>query len=331
MKKIEIFTLLMVSIILCYCIGNNSNLIIIFAEDSKEHVVTIPKGSANPEVDITKFTAKQWYKPSPITINVNDTVKWINNDTESHTVTSGIGGGMASAATNSKGKPNGLFDSGLFKPGSSWSLKFNKSGTYNYFCTIHPWMDGIVNVKDANAASAIPSYAVNQIGNKIGKFPLYNLTSDKKYEIGISWNPLSIRTGEPITFIIDSYKMPQNTPLHLWPYNFILVQNGKEIYRSNGHTEMGSSTEKYTFNSPGNLTIKIESSQDHSSFLQYGTLVYKNPNSSNNTTNIQNTSNHSSPFGFINSLTLVYSVYAIIIGIPIALVIIVILIKKKVI
>jgi plastocyanin len=252
MKKIEIFTFLMVEIILCCYIASNSNILISFAQDSKNHIVTIPKGSANPEVDITKFTAKQWYNPSPITINVNDTVKWVNNDTEPHTVTSGLGGGMASAATNSKGKPNGLFDSGLFKPGSSYSLKFNKSGTFNYFCTIHPWMEGIVNVNDASVNTKIPTYAVNQNGNKIGKFPLYNLTSDKKIEIGISWSPMSIKTNEPISFIIDAFKMPQNTVLHLWPYNFILIQNGKEIYRTNGHTEMGSSTEKYTFGNPGN-------------------------------------------------------------------------------
>ena len=334
MKKIEIFTFLMVEIILCYCIASNSNILISFAQDSKNHIVTIPKGSANPEVDITKFTAKQWYNPSPITINVNDTVKWINNDTEPHTVTSGLGGGMASAATNSKGKPNGLFDSGLFKPDSSYSLKFNKSGTFNYFCTIHPWMEGIVNVNDASVNTKIPTYAVNQNGNKIGKFPLYNLTSDKKIEIGLSWSPMSIKTNEPISFIIDAFKMPENTVLHLWPYNFILIQNGKEIYRTNGHTEMGSSTEKYTFSNPGNLSIKIESSQDPRSVIEYNTIVYKNPNSlasSTSNNNMQNMPKSSSSSGLINSLTLVYSVYAIIIGLPITLVIIVILIKKRII
>lgn len=235
---------------------------------------------------------------------------------------------MASAATNSKGKPDGLFDSGLFKPGSSWAFKFNKSGTYNYFCTIHPWMEGIVQVTDTNVK--IPSYAVNQYGNKIGNFPLYNLTSDKKFEIGLSWNPPSIKTNEPINFIFDSFKMPENTPLHLWPYNFVLIQNGKEIYRTNGITQMGSSVETYAFNSPGKLIIKIESNQDPHSFLEYDTLVYKNPNSFKNTNTVQITLNHSSS-GLINSLTLVYSVYAIIIGLPIALVVFVILIKKGII
>ena len=31
--------------------------------------VVIPKGSASPEVDITKLTPKQWYLPSKISIN----------------------------------------------------------------------------------------------------------------------------------------------------------------------------------------------------------------------------------------------------------------------
>ena len=297
-------------------------------DNSTEKIVTIPKGSANPEVDITKFSAKKWYDPSPITININDTVKWINNDTEPHTVTSGLGGGIGSAASiNIKGKPSGLFDSGSFKPGESYSLKFNKSGTYNYFCTIHPWMEGIVNVKAA--PSNIPSFAVDQNGKQISKFPIYNLTNDKKTEIGIAWNPQVIKTNEPITFILDFFKMPDNSLLHLWPFNFALIQDGKEIFRTSGVSQVGASTERYSFNNPGNVSIKVENAQDPKSFVQFGTIVYKNPNasSSNNNNNLP----ISSSSGFINPLLLVYSVYAVIIGIPVAVAVIVILIRKKII
>ena len=122
MKNLTIFTMTILFILFFY-ISNENGLAVLFAQTNEEKIVTIPKGSANPEVDITKFTLKQWYKPAVITINVNDTVKWINDDTEPHTVTSGLGGGLASAATNSKGKPNGFFDSELFKPSDSWSFK----------------------------------------------------------------------------------------------------------------------------------------------------------------------------------------------------------------
>jgi hypothetical protein len=46
--------------------------------------VTIPRGSANPEVDITNLAPRQWYVPRQITINEQDIVNWINKDTETH-------------------------------------------------------------------------------------------------------------------------------------------------------------------------------------------------------------------------------------------------------
>ena len=330
MVNLIIFTMTVLFILFFY-IGDDGGLAVIFAQTNEEKTVTIPKGSANPEVDMTKFTLKQWYKPAEVTINVNDTVRWINYDTEPHTVTSGMGGGLASAGTNSKGKPNGLFDSGLFKPGDSWSFKFNRPGTFNYFCTIHPWMEGVVNVK--GESTNIPPYAVDKNGSRIDKVPSYVLSNDKKFETGLSWSPSSIKTNEPINFIIDFFEMPKNTKLHLWPYNFVLIQNGKEIYRTTGITQIGSSAVKYAFSAPGNLTIKIESNQDPSSFSQYGTIVYDNPHptSHNMSGPMQNSQAQSSPLGFINTLTLVYSVYAIIIGIPIVLVVFVILIKKRII
>ncbi len=327
MSLLQIILLLIIlTAVSFYCNENGIKMLHAFGQNSSVKIVTITKGSANPEVDITKLTQKQWYDPSPITINVNDTVKWINNDAESHTVTSGIGGGIISTTTTTKVKPDGLFNSGILKPGDSWSFKFNKSGTYNYFCTIHPWMEGIVNVK--GESSQIPSYAVDQYGHKINKFPLYGFDKGKKLETGLSWAPLSIKTNEPINFIMDFYKMPQNEPLHLWPYNFILIQNGKEIYRTNGITQLGSSIEKYVFNSAGKLVIKLENRQDPSSFVEYNTIVYKNPNLSSFNNKIYNTK--SAP-GLLNSLTIIYSIYAVIIGIPLALFVFIILIKKRII
>ena len=109
----------------------------------KSFNVTIPKGSANPEVDITKLGPRQWYFPRQITVHTDETIKWINQDTEAHTVTSGVGAGIESLMNNKRGTSNGIFDSGLFKTGESWTHTFTNPGTYTYFCTIHPWMEGI--------------------------------------------------------------------------------------------------------------------------------------------------------------------------------------------
>ncbi|MFB5620664.1 MAG: plastocyanin/azurin family copper-binding protein, partial [Nitrosopumilus sp.] len=110
---------------------------------TKIHTVTIPKGSANPSIDITNLEERKWYLPSKLEINSGDIVKWINNDRESHSVTSGMGSGIQSLLTNKLGTPNGIFDSGLFGDGESWSYNFtNKKGIFTYFCTLHPWMIG---------------------------------------------------------------------------------------------------------------------------------------------------------------------------------------------
>lgn len=285
--------------------------------------MTITKGSANPEVDITKLTPKQWYSPREITINVNDTINWVNNDTEPHTVTSGIGAGISSLLTNAKGKPSGQFDSGLFSSGQSFSLRFNTSGIYNYFCTIHPWMEGIIKV--IGNISSIPSYAVNEFGQKINKFPIYNFTQDKSIEVGMSWAPLSILTNEKISFIMDFYQFPQNQRLHLWPYNFVIIQNDKEIYRTNGLSQVGAATEQYAFSNEGKIALKVENANNPKEFVQFGTIVYNNPYG--NAKSVQNVSNSSS--FLLSPLMLVYTVYVIIIGIPIATVIIIVLYKKK--
>ncbi|MDN5868153.1 MAG: plastocyanin/azurin family copper-binding protein [Candidatus Nitrosocosmicus sp.] len=293
-------------------------------QESNETIVNIPNGAANPEVDITNLSPRQWYQPSQTMITINDTVTWINNDTEPHTVTSGVGGGINSLLTNSPGQPSGIFDSGLFSTDDSVSIKFNNSGTYNYFCTIHPWMEGIVQVVNP-AGTTIPSFAVDEFGNKIDDFPLYNFTDDERVEIGLSWNPTSIATNEPISFIMDFYEFPENSRMHLWPYNFVIIQNGTEIYRTNGITQVGSSVQSYTFSSAGKTIIKVESAENKSSFIPFGTTVYQNPYG--NSTNMQNVSDDS--FRLISPLTLVYAVYAILIILPLFLVAIIILYKKK--
>ena len=124
----------------------NSYNYMAFAENQSA-IVTIPKGAASPEVDITKLTPTQWYTPPRISVNQNDSITWINRDTEIHTVTSGNGAGLESLMTNKRGTKNGIFDSGIFKPGENWTHVFEKAGTFAYFYRVHPWMEGTVVVK----------------------------------------------------------------------------------------------------------------------------------------------------------------------------------------
>jgi plastocyanin len=94
--------------------------------------ISIPSGSSVPGCDETKTC----FSPSEVSVNVGDTVTWSNDDSAAHTVTSG---------TPSDG-PDGTFDSSLFMAGTTFSYTFDKAGEYNYFCMVHPWMTGKIQV-----------------------------------------------------------------------------------------------------------------------------------------------------------------------------------------
>ncbi|MGI0011745.1 MAG: PEFG-CTERM sorting domain-containing protein [Nitrosopumilaceae archaeon] len=95
--------------------------------------VTIPTGAADP----TNAEQRFFYSPWELTVETYDKVQWGNGDTAAHTITSG----------NPTDGPDGTFDSGLIGPGKLFTYKFMKSGTFDYYCTVYPWMTGTVNVK----------------------------------------------------------------------------------------------------------------------------------------------------------------------------------------
>jgi len=95
--------------------------------------VSISEGASSPgcESDGT------CYVESDITVAAGATVTWTNDDTASHTVTSG---------SPSDGQTD-AFDSGLIKSGDTFEQTFDEAGEFDYFCVVHPWMTGKVTVE----------------------------------------------------------------------------------------------------------------------------------------------------------------------------------------
>ncbi|MEE2606178.1 MAG: plastocyanin/azurin family copper-binding protein, partial [Thermoproteota archaeon] len=75
--------------------------------------------------------------PNAATVAVGGTVSFVNSDTAPHTSTSG---------TPADG-PDGVWDSSLVMPGSSYDTTISSAGTYDYFCMVHPWMTGTITAK----------------------------------------------------------------------------------------------------------------------------------------------------------------------------------------
>ena len=305
------------------------------SHEGKSFTVVIPKGSANPEIDITKLGPRQWYLPRQIAIDLNDSVIWTNQDTESHTVTSGMSAGIESVMNNKKGIPNGIFDSGYFKPGQSWNHTFTKPGTYSYFCTIHPWMEGLVTVQ-GKIQNKIPNYPVDALGKRISKFPVYKFTSDGTYEVGLSWDPNVLLTGKDISFFMIFFDRVNNKA-HLLPYDFILIQDGKQLERIPSITQIGTNIQHYVFSNSGPINIRIENVGGvKTSYAQFNSTVFDNPSLSSSAANqlatqYKNTNSQSNNPFRVNPLTLVYIAYGVIIGIPAAVAVVYFLYRKGVI
>jgi predicted secreted protein with PEFG-CTERM motif len=103
-----------------------------FADHTSVTVTNAP-GSSVPGCE---ETADGCFIPSMVTIDIGGEVIWENNDTAAHTITSG---------TPTEG-PSGVFDSSLVMAGSSFSHEFDDAGSFDYFCMVHPWMQGTVMV-----------------------------------------------------------------------------------------------------------------------------------------------------------------------------------------
>jgi LPXTG-motif cell wall-anchored protein len=61
------------------------------------------------------------FKPTPVTVNVGDTVTWRNDDSTVHTATA----------------DDGSFDTGSLSQGQTGQFRFTKAGTFKYHCIPH--------------------------------------------------------------------------------------------------------------------------------------------------------------------------------------------------
>lgn len=77
------------------------------------------------------------FGPATITVSPGDTVTWTNTDSDVHNVI---------AFDNS-------FASPALNQGDTFSFTFQTAGTYEYRCTIHPWMLANVVVGQAGAST----------------------------------------------------------------------------------------------------------------------------------------------------------------------------------
>lgn len=73
------------------------------------------------------------FSPGTMTVKVGTTVTWTNGTQAPHTVTSDSGDPAS-------------FNGSLDSNGSTFSFTFTQPGTYNYHCSVHPYMTATITV-----------------------------------------------------------------------------------------------------------------------------------------------------------------------------------------
>nr|WP_294806309.1 multicopper oxidase domain-containing protein [uncultured Nitrososphaera sp.] len=98
-------------------------------DHNNNNTISIVLGAANPSNEV-------YFDPSNSKVKAGK-VTWVNDDSVPHTATTG---------TPESG-PSGQFDTGIISPGSKATISVESLGHYPYYCTLHPYMTGVLEVQ----------------------------------------------------------------------------------------------------------------------------------------------------------------------------------------
>jgi amicyanin len=95
-----------------------------------------PTQQGTPATGVTKIVMQNSaYQPGNTQVRVGTTVTWTNQDDVPHTVT------FRNSMPGSS-----MMGSSMMTHGQSFSYTFRMPGTYQYYCTVHPYMVATVTV-----------------------------------------------------------------------------------------------------------------------------------------------------------------------------------------
>jgi plastocyanin len=98
------------------------------SSSSSESSTSAGGGGGSKAVSIKNFA----YAPADLTVAKGTTVSFANGDSTNHTAT----------ATDAS-----VFDTGTIAPGKTKTVTLDKSGTFAFFCSFHPFMKGTITVE----------------------------------------------------------------------------------------------------------------------------------------------------------------------------------------
>jgi predicted secreted protein with PEFG-CTERM motif len=211
--------------------------------DHSEVTIETAAGSGAPGCE---DTAEGCYIPSTATVDVGGKVIMSNTDTAAHTFTAG---------TPEDG-PSGEFDTGLLMAGNSFEYSPDTVGEINYFCMVHPWMQGLIVVQEAGAEEAMDEHADehdDEMMDMEGAATATGMLSDGTM--------VSIWTSTPTAGEAMEISIEFDDAEHV-NHDMMVTQNGVEVLMDEGaHHHEGTgmhTTAPLSSSDPVNITITFQ-------------------------------------------------------------------------
>jgi len=168
--------------------------------------IKIPTGASDPGAPFFWSETSTGVTTGIITISPGDSVTWHNADTAFHTITSV----SADSYETGKFEVDGVFDSGFFTAGESYTRQFDDLGNFYYYCSLHPWMNGIVYVvKDPGSVQSIDNIGSGFSDDGVGFEVKYILDTNLQNTVHVNPDDKSLTFrisgtsgNEQITFLL---------------------------------------------------------------------------------------------------------------------------------
>ncbi|HEV2121103.1 MAG TPA: plastocyanin/azurin family copper-binding protein [Candidatus Bathyarchaeia archaeon] len=147
MKEIQQRVLILAVVVTAIVVTATVGYIYVGSLSSANPIVTVVRIPKDSSAEPTGFNVNYFQAnfvngtyPFPVnisvTIGVNNTIEWVNDDVVGHTVT---------ALVAPSGGPR--FNSGIIFSGKTFSVTLTVAGVYRYTCAWHQWLAGQIIVK----------------------------------------------------------------------------------------------------------------------------------------------------------------------------------------
>ena len=161
------------------------------------------------------------YYPEDIAIPAGTTIAWSNDDPgRPHTVTSSTPNGTSN-----------ILNSGLIPYNSFFQYTFDKAGTFDYLCTIHPWRTGTVTVSDAVERG-------HNFELRSGTGPILDLTEYNSTVI--NFKPITFTPQHTTSVTYNLSLLAPNTQEEVFSESFFVLDNHLQVELINDATLNGT-------------------------------------------------------------------------------------------